>query len=321
MTRRLIMIAVLALAAIATAAAVALPGDAAAQPAPPPAPAVQQGTLVRLENVPSAYVQPRNVTIWLPPGYATSRRRYPVIYMQDGQNLFEPGHAYGGQEWGVDETISTMIAQQRNQGAIVVGIWNTNLRGREYMPAKVAANLSPASRALVEETHGGASLADDYLKFIVTELKPRIDREYRTRTGRADTTLMGSSMGGLISLYAMGEYPDVFGAAACVSIHWPLGDPREGHGAPPAEVADAFDRWLATTRIVPDRNRLYMDHGTLNLDSYYAPYSRAMASVIRRHGWHRGRNWSARMFAGGDHNEASWRARLPFPVNFLITRN
>lgn len=277
-----------------------------------------QGRLVQLDAVTSAYVQPRNVTIWLPPGYDSARRRYPVIYMHDGQNIFEPGHAYGGQEWGVDEALVRMMADGRTHGAIVVGIWNTDRRGREYLPTKVAASLSPVSRALVETTHGGPSVADDYLRFIVRELKPRIDRSYRTRPGRADTSIMGSSMGGLISLYALGEYPEVFGAAGAVSIHWPLGDPREGQGAPQAEVVAAFDRWLSTSRAVPARNRLYMDHGTVNLDGYYRPYSEAMEGVLPRHGWVHGDTWVSIVVPGGDHNEAAWRARIETPLAFLL---
>jgi enterochelin esterase-like enzyme len=270
--------------------------------------------------VPSAQVGPRNVTIWLPPGYDNNRRRYPVIYMHDGQNVFEPGSSYGGQEWGVDEALSAMIADGRSRGAIVVGIWNTNLRGREYLPTKVAARLSPEARALVEATHGGASLADGYLRFIVEELRPQINRRFRTSTARVDTSIMGSSMGGLISLYALGEYPEVFGSAAALSIHWPLGDPRRGQGAPQAEVIAAFDGWLAETRLRPGRNRLYMDHGTINLDGYYRPYSEAMEAVMARQGWRRNRDWVSRVFEGTDHNEAAWRARIEEPLTFLLYR-
>jgi enterochelin esterase-like enzyme len=285
-----------------------------------PASAQADGRLVRLEAVPSAHVQPRNVTIWLPPDYDISRRRYPVIYMHDGQNIFEPGSSYGGQEWGVDEALSAMIADGRTRGAIVVGIWNTDLRGREYLPTKVAARLSPAARALVETTHRGPSIADAYLRFIVEELKPRIDRDYRTRRGAADTGIMGSSMGGLISLYALGEYPGVFGTAAALSIHWPLGDPRQGQGAPQEEVIAAFDGWLRGTRLRPGRNRLYMDHGTINLDGYYRPYSAAMEAVLPRYGWRSGRNWVSVVAEGTDHNEAAWRARIEQPLAFLLRR-
>lgn len=276
------------------------------------------GRLVEWRAVASAHVQPRNVTIWLPPGYDSSNRRYPVIYMHDGQNIFVPGQAFGGEEWGVDEALSRMIADRRTRGAIVVGIWNTNLRGREYLPTKVMALIPADQRALVEATHGGPSLADGYLRFIVSELKPRIDAEFRTRPDRDDTSIMGSSMGGLISLYAMGEYPDVFGRAAAVSIHWPLGDPREGQGAGPAVVSGAFTIWMLAGGLTPRNHRLYIDHGTANLDGYYRPYSQWMERRLALQGWRTGRGFQSRVFDGADHNEASWRARVEIPLSFLL---
>jgi enterochelin esterase-like enzyme len=276
------------------------------------------GRLVEWREVASAHVQPRNVTIWLPPGYDSSNRRYPVIYMHDGQNIFVPGQAFGGEEWGVDEALSRMIADRQTRGAIVVGIWNTNLRGREYLPTKVATLLPPDQRALIETTHGGASRADAYLRFIVSELKPRIDREFRTRPDRNHTSIMGSSMGGLISLYALGEYPDVFGRAAALSIHWPLGDPREGQGASPASVTTAFAGWLGTTRLTPRHHGLYLDHGSLNLDSYYRAYSQPMEQIFFAREWQTGPHFQSRVFDGTDHNEASWRARVEIPLAFLL---
>lgn len=283
-----------------------------------PANAQADGRLVEWLDVASAHVQPRNVTIWLPPGYDGSSQRYPVIYMHDGQNIFVPGHAYGGEEWGVDEALSRMIAERRTRGAIVVGIWNTPLRGREYLPTKVAALLPPEQRALVEATHGGPSIADNYLRFLVEELKPRIDAEFRTRPDRDHNSIMGSSMGGLISLYALGEYPHIFGRAAAVSIHWPLGDPREGQGANPASVSAAFTAWLAASRVNPRRNRLYVDEGTVNLDGFYRAYSQPMEAVLDRRGWHGGRHFNFRIFEGADHNERSWRERVTIPLTFLL---
>jgi enterochelin esterase-like enzyme len=283
-----------------------------------PAAAQADGRLVDWESVTSAHVQPRNVTIWLPPGYDGSRRRYPVIYMHDGQNIFVPGRAYGGEEWGVDEALSRMIASGRTRGAIVVGVWNTNLRGREYLPTAVVAALPETERSRVQTTHNGASIADAYLRFLVHELKPRIDREFRTLTAARHTSIMGSSMGGLISLYALGEYPNVFGQAAAISIHWPLGDPRQGQGADAAAVANAFRIWLASSNPSPRRNRLYADIGDQTLDAYYPPYQAAMAPVFEEHGWRAGHSFALRTFPGTAHNEAAWRARVETPLAFLL---
>jgi enterochelin esterase-like enzyme len=284
-----------------------------------PAAAQADGRLIEWEAVASAHVQPRNVTIWLPPGYDAARRRYPVIYMMDGQNVFVAARAYGGEEWGVDEALSRMIASGRTHGAIVVGVWNTNLRGREYLPAGVVAALPADERARVEATHGGASLADDYLRFLAEELKPRIDREFRTLAGARDTGIMGSSMGGLISLYALGEYPGVFGQAASLSIHWPLGNPLPGQGASPTTVAAAFGQWLTARRALnPARNRLYVDIGDQTLDAFYPPYQVPMLITLHARGWRTGRTLEARQFPGTAHNEAAWRARVETPLAFLL---
>lgn len=271
--------------------------------------------IVKIENFASSFVKARNVSILLPPDYDRSSKRYPVIYMHDGQNLFEPGYAYGGKEWGVDEAMAG-----RKKQAIIVGVWNTDLRGREYLPAKVATNLPADLRARIEGLHGGASLADNYLRFLVEELKPYIDRSYRTKTDRKSTSLMGSSMGGLISLYAMGEYPEIFGNAAALSIHWPLADPTKASEADRDAIVAAFDKWMKQSRMRPGPNRFYTDHGSVNLDSFYAPYSSRMDKLFAAAGWRRDRNWSSRVFEGTDHNEAAWRERVDIPLDFLLSR-
>lgn len=271
-----------------------------------------QARLVEYPDFASAHVTARNVTVWLPDDYDAKGARLPVIYMHDGQNLFEPARAYGGKEWGVDEALSAM-----KRRAIVVGVWNTKFRGREYFPQKIFERLPADQRANAVATHGGAPMSDAYLRFLVTELKPFIDRNFRTRAGRADTSIMGSSMGGLISLYAVAEYPNIFGQAASLSIHWPMADPRKSD---PAAVADAFRTYLAASTVRPGRNRLYMDHGTLNLDSFYEPYSTRVDAFMPALGWRRGSNWVSRVFPGTDHNEAAWRARLDVPLSFLLRR-
>lgn len=299
----------LILAAILAVLGWLLPAGAIAQDA---------GQIVEWAEVSSAHVGPRNVSIWLPPGYEHSRRRYPVIYMHDGQNIFVPGRAYGGEEWGVDEALARMIGARRTRGAIVVGIWNTGLRGREYLPAAVVAGLPEDQRRRVEATHGGPSLADPYLRFIVEELKPRVDRSFRTRRSASATSIMGSSMGGLISLYALGEYPRVFGQAAALSIHWPLGDPRRDQGADPDQVASAFAQWLSRSRARPSFNRLYVDIGDQTLDAFYPPFHERITPVLAAHGWRVGRGYRNQIYPGTAHNEAAWRARLETPLAFLL---
>ena len=183
------------------------------------------GTLLRHEQFPSRFVAARNVDVWLPPGYARGqRRRFPVVYMHDGQNLFDPKTSYTGIDWGVDEALTTLVGQGVVREAIVVGVWNTPKRFAEYMPRKAAAYEAGPGAGGVPLAERNSISSDEYLKFLVRELKPFIDSRYRTRRGAADTFVMGSSMGGLISAYAVTEYPNVFGGAGCVSTHWPAGN-------------------------------------------------------------------------------------------------
>lgn len=289
--------------------------------APPAVAQVASGRLVRIEAFPSAHVQPRTVTIWLPAEYdAQPRRRFPVIYMHDGQNLFEKATSNFGEEWGMDEAITRLAARGKLRPAIVVGMASTPARYHEYMPRKVYDLLPDAYRTAVRETQAGEPISDAYLRFIVQELKPRIDREYRTLKSAADTSIMGSSMGGLISLYAMAEYPQIFGQAACLSTHLVLVAANAASAtAPdaPQVVAETFRRYLAASAMKPGRNRLYMDHGTATLDQYYPPFAAAFDAMMAKAGWSDPHHWESRVFTGTAHNEQAWRERVDIPLLFL----
>jgi predicted alpha/beta superfamily hydrolase len=282
---------------------------------------VSSGRLVKIVAYPSAHVQPRMVTIWLPAEYdAQPRRRFPVIYMHDGQNLFEKATSNFGEEWGVDEAVTRLAARGKLRPSVIVGMASTPARYHEYMPRKVYDLLPDAYKAAVRETQSGEPVSDAYLRFIVEELKPHIDREYRTLTGPADTSIMGSSMGGLISLYAMAEYPQVFGQAACISTHYVLvGASGAAATAPdaPQLVAETFRRYLATSAMKPGANRLYMDHGTATLDQFYPPFAAEFDIMMVKAGWSDPRYWESRTFTGTAHNEQAWRERVDIPLLFL----
>jgi enterochelin esterase-like enzyme len=276
----------------------------------------------RFETTPafaSAHAAPRRVTVWLPPGYDGDGTRHSVLYMHDGQNLFDPADAYGGQTWGVVPALLALRAAGAVPPTIVVGIWNTPLRRQEYGPAAPLARLPAAWR---DQLYGGPALSDGYLRFLVDDLKPHIDATYRTLPGPAHTRVMGSSMGGLISLYALVQHPGVFGAAGCVSTHWPMstqpawitppGDPRA------AQAQQALRDWLAERLPAPGAHRLYFDHGTVNLDALYPPLQTQVDMVLAARGWQRGTHFISRQFDGGDHNEAAWRARVQLPLRFLL---
>ena len=145
------------------------------------------GTVVRYAGMPSTHVAPRNVDVWLPPGYARNpAQRYPVLYMHDGQNLFDPATSYGNVDWAVDEVMTDLIAKGAVREAIVVGIWNTSKRRDEYMPQRPVRGKIKFNVPGAEDLDAADIVSDHYLEFMVKELKPFIDATYRTLPGRAD---------------------------------------------------------------------------------------------------------------------------------------
>ena len=267
-----------------------------------------KGTLVVHPLFPSAYITPREVDVWLPPGYdSAAERRYPVIYMHDGQNLFLTSRGFGGGSWHVDRAIEHLVSQGKTQGAIVVAIWNHGAaRAEEFMPKKAVTATLIKDVSWVFTPLPDPLRSDDYLKFLVRELKPMIDSTYRTRPDRDHTLVMGSSMGGLISAYALCEYPDVFGRAGCLSTHWPAGD-----GA----VIAYLDSHLPD----PRTHRLYFDHGTATLDAFYAPYQDRVDALMRAHGFQEGKSWESAVYPGAEHSEKSWSERVEVPLEFLLS--
>lgn len=259
------------------------------------------------QRVPSQHVDARDVDVWLPPSYGRDpQRRYPVLYMHDGQNLFDPALSYTGADWDVDGEMTRLIDAGDVREAIVVGVWNTPLRFAEYMPKaplrtdSVGSGIEGGPVFRAEEIR-----SDDYLRFLVDELKPFIDAQYRTRPGRDDTFAMGSSMGGLISLYAVAQYPEVFGGAGAVSTHWPA-------------CGGCMIDWLGAHLPDPKTHRLYFDHGTATLDAMYAPFQARMNKALREGGYVEGENATTHRFEGAEHNEAAWRARVDIPLRFLL---
>jgi len=250
------------------------------------------------------HLDAREVDIWHPPGYdADAARRFPVLYMHDGQNLFDPAESDSGKAWRVDEVVTRLSAEGRAREAIVVGVWSSARRRQDYMPRAPVQGHDPAGG---DGAPPAAKLSSDaYVAFLVDELKPSIDAQYRTLPGRGDTVLVGSSMGALVSLYAAACHPEVFGRVGALSTHWPAGD---------GVVVD----WLADNLPDPATHRLYFDHGTRTLDADYAPYQSRMDQALRRHGYVDGRNWKSRVFTGDRHDEDDWHDRLPGALEFLL---
>ena len=287
-------------------------GAVQASSAPEALPSVVQGRIERMVKMPSRFVDARHVDVWLPQDY-TPTKRYQVLYMHDGQMLFDAAITWNKQAWGVDRAVSRLMQQGRIAPTIVVGIWNNGkFRHSEYFPQKHLDFMPAAGRATFTQTAlQGKARADDYLRFLVQELKPAIDKKYATRPDAASTFIMGSSMGGLISVYAMNEYPQVFGGAAGLSTHW-VGT-RQANSAIPLAAFNYLSKNLAA----PLNHRLYQDHGTTELDALYAPYQIFVDELARDRGYTRA-NYKSEVFEGTGHNEAAWAARLDVPLLFLM---
>jgi enterochelin esterase-like enzyme len=282
---------------------------------------VSAGSIVDLGILQSKYADPRRVVVWLPSGYGATGQKYAVLYMHDGQNLFDTATAGYGMEWQIDETLDRLIREKAVRPTIVVGIWNTPKRLQEYVPSKAFNGLPPDYRQKVRALYGGDPLSDNYLKFIVRELKPMIDRRFNVKTDRANTVMMGSSMGALISLYAIDEYPDLFGAAGMMSTHWPLVIAPDNKPISDAEyetVSSTFARYLSRALPDPATHKLYFDHGSETLDAVYARYQARVDAVVAKHGYRQWSNDLSLSFPGEKHNEISWASRVAVPLQFLL---
>ena len=259
------------------------------------------GTVKVLRDVRSAELaNTRDILVYLPPSYPTANRTYPTLYMHDGQNLFDAATSFAG-EWRVDEALEALA--EDGIEAIVVGVPNTGAdRLHEYSP--------------FHDPRFGGGRAAAYVKFIVETVKPLVDSAFRTTGERDGTGTIGSSMGGLISLYAFFERPDVFGAVGAVS-------PSVGF------ARGALIDYLARARFVG--GRIYLDVGThegrprdrdpLELrrrPAAYVQMVRDARDLLVRKGYREGRDFLYVEEEGAVHNEAAWAERLPRLLRFLL---
>ncbi len=284
-------------------------------------PSVSSGTLKRHESFYSHYITARHIDVWLPEGYSVTRK-YSVLYMHDGQMLFDSATTWNKQTWDADDVITKLLQENKINDVIVVGIWNGGTtRHTDYFPQKPFESLIleqkekifTAARANGNSVFNEQKInSDNYLKFLVKELKPFIDKNYSTYKDRSHTFIAGSSMGGLISMYAICEYPKVFGGAACMSTHWPGIFSMEGNPIP-----DAFINYLKTNLPDPKKHKIYFDYGTATLDALYPPLQQKADEVMKEKGF-TGKNWITKEFPGEDHSEKAWHKRLHIPLTFLL---
>jgi predicted alpha/beta superfamily hydrolase len=278
------------------------------------------GRFLEYEHVAAAGLPEQRLTIWLPPGYDRGNRRYPVLYMHDGHNLFDPAKSNFNKVWAADKAMLAAMKSGKVAPHIIVGIWAPGKeRYRQYLPQSLYQAASGAPRAAMDAMTGGPVVSAAYLDWLAGPLKHWVDASFRTRAGRDDTAIIGSSMGGLMSCYSFLERPQTYGRAGCVSSHWPAADPRAVGEANPELIA-LWDGWFAARLGQADGRRVWMDHGTATLDAFYAPYQQAIDARMAASGWQRGRDWESKVYEGAEHEENAWARRLPEVFGWLLRK-
>ena len=256
-----------------------------------------EGRLHLHTRFPSKFLSTRrDLIVYVPPGYAQAKTRHPVLYLQDGQNIFDPATAFGGQDWRADITADEMIERGEIEPPIIVGIYNTGLRRMgEYTPTR-------------DKRHRKGGKADRYAEMLAREIKPFIDHEYRTIKSAASTAVGGSSLGGLVSLVAGLQYPRVFGQLALLSpsVWW-------DHRA----IIRSVEEFGSTLR-----PRIWLDVGTCEGDApaQCVDDARALKQALVRKGWREGETLAYREFHGATHSESAWAARFGAILLHLFPR-
>jgi predicted alpha/beta superfamily hydrolase len=246
-----------------------------------------------------AAIPSRDVRVWLPPGYEATDARYPVIYFHDGQNVFRPGGPFGC--WFAEDAAAEEIKAGRMCEAIIVAIPNNEsdagrARMTEYQPP---TDINP------RDPQRGNGICDRYAKFLLEKVKPSIDAKYRTLSGREDTAVVGSSMGGLVSLW-LGLNTDAFGAVGVFS---------------PAFWTSPNFTMSVMAGSKKDGLRIYMDMGTEekgNLTGDYWKDALAVREALLKQGYAEGEDFLWNPGEGDEHNEKAWAKRLPVALRFLM---
>lgn len=245
------------------------------------------GKLITLKSFKASPLKgTKTVWVWLPPSYDTQpKKSYPVLYMHDGQNVFDPSTSGFGNEWSVDEVMTSLIKKKKVREAIVV-----------------ASSSSPNNR------NGEYTYDRDgktYAEFIIKNLKKYVDRNYRTLKKRSDTFIMGSSMGGLISFTTLWKHSEIFSRAAAVSL-------------PPFAHNDTLFKWLKKQPLPKLPTKLYVDHGTYGQDKRYLEHVLRFLNVLDKKGYNK-KNINYHVAPYANHTELDWARRVEKPLLYLLS--
>lgn len=233
----------------------------------------------------------RDVTVWLPPEYATdTSKRYPVLYMHDGQNIFDPKTSAFGIDWQIDEAADSLIKQGVIQPIIVVGIYNSYKRSREYLP-------NDTSKI--------------YMDFVVNKVKPLIDSLYRTKPDRENTATGGSSAGGTISFMSGWERPDIFSKVLCMSPAFTV--VNESYSFDYTETVAAYAG-------MKKKLKIYIDNGGIGLETELQPGIDKMITGLKLKNFIMGEDLFYLKSGNDSHSESAWAKRIPAALKILFPR-
>lgn len=252
---------------------------------------MSSGSLRKHERFRSRFLRnQRDLIVYTPPGYAEqTARKFPVLYLHDGQNLFDGATSFiPGQDWHVRQTADASINGRAVEPLIIVGMYNTKARVREYTPTPVPKL--------------GGGRADRYARFLVEEVKPFVEREYRVLPGFRHTGIGGSSLGGLVSLYLGLKHPSIFGniAALSPSLWW----------------NQLFIHRFVGAMNVARRPRIWLDIGTREGARVLEDVER-FRDILLQKGWRLEQDLHYERVEGAEHNEAAWAQRVRPFLQFL----
>jgi enterochelin esterase-like enzyme len=278
--------------------------------------AVTTGKLYRTKVKGETFTSNVNIDIWVPDCY-NPEEKYPVLYLHDGQNLYDAKSSWNKQAWEIDQVGGKLIEEGKIKPFIAVGIHSIDAtRVCDLMPEKVLTEYFDHEKYTTTGFEGYCSKeirGDEYVDLIVNTIKPMIDSTFSTLPDMENTAVMGSSMGGLASFYAMCERPDIFGTAICVSTHMSV----EGETC----WAEAVFAYLRDKLPTDGNHKIYFDCGDKTSDYYYVPFFDELVSIPQEKGYTvENGKLSYGFYPGTAHDEASWCKRVDVPLTFLYKK-
>jgi predicted alpha/beta superfamily hydrolase len=247
------------------------------------------GNIEYHRNLSYPNLQSRDLIVWLPPDYNTTETRYPVLYMHDGQNLFDPATSSFGIDWQIDEILDSLIRHDIIPPIIVVGINNTTDRMREYLPGEKG---------------------DMYQHFVIKKVKPLIDSLYRTKPDQEFTFTGGSSAGGSLSFMLLWEHPEIFSAAICMSPAFK--EPGEKERWNYIKIVDQSQK--------RDNIQIYIDLGGKGIDYILQEGVSEMVNALIKKGYKMEDNLLYLLDHEAEHTESAWTERFPKAIKFILDK-